>query len=57
VAAIALRAAGFLGRSRKLSMFAALVAAAGLVNELQRRREGEAGGSDESHDSGKSSEE
>jgi len=57
VAAIALRAAGFLGRSRKLSMFAALVAAAGLVNELQRRREGEAGGSDESHDSSESSEE
>ena len=53
MAAIALRAAGFLGRSRKLSMFAALVAAAGLVNELQRRRE--AGGADESNDSGDSS--
>jgi hypothetical protein len=45
VAAIALRAAGFLGRSRKISLFAALVAAAGLVNELQRRRE--SGGSNE----------
>jgi hypothetical protein len=55
VAAIALRAAGFLGRSRKLSMFAALVAAAGLVNELQRRRETD--GPAESDDSGDSSEE
>ena len=43
MAAIALGAARFLGRSRKLSLFAALVAAAGLVNEVQRRRE--AGGS------------
>ena len=45
MAAVAVRAAGFLGRSRKLSMFAALVALAGLVNEVQRRREAEAGGS------------
>lgn len=36
---VALGAARFLGRSRKLSLFAALVAAAGLVNELQRRRD------------------
>jgi hypothetical protein len=48
VAAMALRAAGFLGRSRKLSMFAALVAVAGLVNELQRRREsGDSSGASE----------
>ena len=39
MAAVALNAARFLGRSRKISLFAALVAAAGLVNELQRRRE------------------
>jgi len=37
--AFALEAARFLGRSRKISLFAALVAASGLVNELQRRRE------------------
>ena len=43
MAAVALSAARFLGRSRKVATFAALVAAAGLVNELQRRRE--AGGS------------
>jgi hypothetical protein len=39
MAAVALSAARFLGRTRKVSLFAALVAAAGLVNELQRRRE------------------
>jgi hypothetical protein len=39
MAAVALSAARFLGRSRKISAFAALVAAAGLVNEVQRRRE------------------
>jgi len=39
MAAAALSAARFLGRSRKVSLFAALVAAAGLVNELHRRRE------------------
>jgi hypothetical protein len=39
VAPVALNAARFLGRSRKISLFAALVAAAGFVNELQRRRE------------------
>ena len=39
MAAMALSAARFLGRSRKISAFAALVAAAGLVNEVQRRRE------------------
>ena len=39
MAAVALNAARFLGRSRKVSLFAALVAAAGLVNEVQRRRE------------------
>ena len=36
---LALSAAGFLGRSRKVSLFAAVVAVAGLVNEVQRRRE------------------
>jgi hypothetical protein len=40
MAAVALNAARFLGRSRKISPFAALVAAAGLVNELQRRDAG-----------------
>jgi len=39
MASVALGAARFLGRSRKVSIFAALVAAAGLVNELQRRRD------------------
>jgi hypothetical protein len=39
MAAVALSAARFLGRSRKVSLFAALVAASGLVNEFQRRRE------------------
>jgi hypothetical protein len=39
MAEVALSAARFLGRSRKLSLFAAAVAVAGLVNELQRRRE------------------
>jgi hypothetical protein len=34
---IALAAAAFLGRSRKVTLFAALVAAAGLVRELSRR--------------------
>ena len=37
---LAFGAARFLGRSRKLSLFAGLVAVAGLVNELQRHREG-----------------
>ena len=35
----ALSAARFLGKSRTLSVFGGLVAVAGLVNELQRRRE------------------
>jgi hypothetical protein len=35
---VALSVARFLGRSRKVTLFAALVAAAGLANELQRRR-------------------
>jgi hypothetical protein len=39
MAAVALSAASFLGRSCKVSLFAALVAAAGLVNEFQSRRE------------------
>jgi len=40
----ALDAARLLGRSRKVAMFDALVAAAGLVNELQRRRTEQAEG-------------
>jgi hypothetical protein len=40
MAAVALSAARFLGRSRKVSLFAAAVAVAGLVNELHRRHEG-----------------
>ena len=48
MAAVALNAARFLGRSSKVSLFAALVAAAGLVNEVQRRRE--AGGSKQSNE-------
>jgi len=43
VTAIALSAARFLGKSRTLAVFGGLVAVAGIVNELQRRRE--AGGS------------
>jgi hypothetical protein len=35
---VALSAAQFLGKSRAISAFAALVAVAGLVNEIQRRR-------------------
>ena len=46
MAAAALSAARFLGRSRKVTLFAALVVAAGLVNEVQRHRE--AGGSNQS---------
>jgi hypothetical protein len=38
VAGIALSAARFLGKSRKLALFGGLVALAGVVNELQRRR-------------------
>jgi len=37
---VALSAARFLGRSRKLALFGGLVAIAGLVNELQRRKDG-----------------
>lgn len=36
---VALSAAQFLGKSRAISAFAALVAVAGLVNEIQRRRD------------------
>ena len=39
MAEVALSAARFLGKSRKLALFGGLVAVAGLVNELQRRRE------------------
>jgi len=39
MAELAIGAARFLGRSRTESLFAAPVAIAGLVNELQRRRE------------------
>jgi hypothetical protein len=35
---VALSAAQFLGKSRAISAFAGLVAVAGLVNEIQRRR-------------------
>jgi len=35
---VALTAAQFLGKSRAISVFAGLVAVAGLVNEIQRRR-------------------
>jgi hypothetical protein len=36
---LALTAARFLGRSRKLAIFGGLVAAAGVYNELERRKE------------------
>ena len=39
MAAVALKAARFLGRSRKVTLFAGLVVAAGLVNEVQNHRE------------------
>jgi hypothetical protein len=39
VAELALSAARFLGKSRKLAVFGGLVAVAGLVNELDRRRQ------------------
>jgi hypothetical protein len=35
----ALAVARFLGKSRKIALFAGLVAAAGLVNELRKRRQ------------------
>jgi hypothetical protein len=38
MAEVALAAARFLGKSRKLAIFGGLVAVAGLVNELQRRK-------------------
>ena len=38
MAEIALSAARFLGKSRKLAVFGGLVALAGIVNELQERR-------------------
>jgi hypothetical protein len=38
VAEIALSAARFLGKSRKLAVFGGLVALAGIVNELEERR-------------------
>jgi len=34
-----LNVARFLGRSRKIAVFAGMVAAAGAVNEVRRRRE------------------
>jgi hypothetical protein len=46
MAELAISAARFLGRSRKISIFAGLVAVAGLVNELERRREKRSGGED-----------
>ena len=39
MAGVALTAARFLGKSRALAVFGGLVAVAGLVNELQKRRE------------------
>jgi hypothetical protein len=36
---LGLGAARLLGKSRKITLFAGLVAAAGLVNELRRRRQ------------------
>jgi hypothetical protein len=42
---VALSAAQFLGKSRAISSIAGLVAVAGLVNEIQRRR-----GSNEAHE-------
>jgi hypothetical protein len=39
MAELAITAARFLGRSRKLALFGGLVAVAGVVNELQKRRE------------------
>jgi hypothetical protein len=39
---LAISAARFFGKSRAVSLFAALVAVAGLVNELQRRRDEQA---------------
>jgi hypothetical protein len=42
--AAALSAARFLGKSRTLAVFGGLVAVAGLVNELQRRKENHAAG-------------
>jgi hypothetical protein len=41
---VALSAAQFLGKSRAISVFAGLVAVAGLVNEIQRRRGSNAAG-------------
>ncbi|HEV8099240.1 MAG TPA: hypothetical protein VGP56_08825 [Gaiellaceae bacterium] len=40
---VALSTAQFLGKSRAISVFAGLVAVAGLVNEIQRRRGSNAG--------------
>jgi hypothetical protein len=39
VTGVALSAARFLGKSRALSLFGGLVAVAGLLHELERRRE------------------
>jgi hypothetical protein len=39
VIGVAFSAARFLGRSRALSAFGGLVAVAGLIHELERRRE------------------
>jgi hypothetical protein len=36
---VGLAAARFLGKSRRIALFAGLVAAAGLLNELRRRRQ------------------
>ena len=36
---LGLAAARFLGKSRKITLFAGLVAAVGLLNELRRRRQ------------------
>ena len=39
---LAISAARFLGKSRAVTLFAALVAVAGFVNEVQRRRDEQA---------------
>ena len=47
MAEVALTAARFLGRSRKLAIFGGLVALAGVFNELQRRRESDGSNPDD----------
>ena len=44
---LALGAARFLGKSRKLAIFGGLVAVAGIVNEIQKHRESGSNPADE----------